>query len=217
MRAPDCAPRGQPSRAGAPARPARERGVSARQVRPLLGDREAEAARHAEEAVAWYRRAAEGAAPHPDAWFNLGLLHHEGRTVARGLRAPPDPAEARRCMEAAAALGDAAALYWLGAAALSGEARSPLALARPEWFQDPHATISLKADPVRGLARRGVSGPALQPAPWPNRKAGAPHQLTRPRDWRQVAGVDEDIDLGLARVTGDPPLFLPFPLPHSLP
>jgi hypothetical protein len=77
--------------------------------------------------------------------------------------------------------------------------------------------FSLKADPVRGLARRGVSGPALQPAPWPNRKAGAPHQLTRPRDWRQVAGVDEDIDLGLARVTGDPPLFLPFPLPHSVP
>lgn len=162
MRAPDCAPRGQPSRAGAPARPARERGVSARQVRPLLGDREAEAARHAEEAVAWYRRAAEGAAPHPDAWFNLGLLHHEGRTVARGLRAPPDPAEARRCMEAAAALGDAAALYWLGAAALSGEERSPLALTRPEWFQDPHATFFAQSRPrprsrTAGSLRPGVA------------------------------------------------------------
>jgi len=91
------------------------------EVRPLFLDTEKKAAAFSEEGISWYKRATEGLAPHPDAWFNLGLLHYEGRMVSKGLKLPRDPAASRECMEQAAALGDSSALYWLGFGALTSE------------------------------------------------------------------------------------------------
>lgn len=56
------------------------------EVTPLLGQAESNANTLAEEGIEWYQHAARN--DHPDAWFNLGMLHFSGDFVQGGLKVP---------------------------------------------------------------------------------------------------------------------------------
>ncbi|CBJ48465.1 conserved unknown protein [Ectocarpus siliculosus] len=62
-------------------------------------------AQHAEE---WYRKAAVGNPPQPDACFQMARIHHEG------IGAPCDPTRARELYDEALQAGSSAAAYFLG-------------------------------------------------------------------------------------------------------
>ena len=88
------------------------------EVQPVVGQAEGKANALLAQGVQWYERAAEGG--HADAWYNLGMLHGQGKMVVGGLRVErPDMRECWRCMRAAADLGDTGALYWMATRAMS--------------------------------------------------------------------------------------------------
>ena len=88
------------------------------EVQPVVGQAEGKANAQLAQGVQWYERAAEGG--HADAWYNLGMLHGQGKMVVGGLRVGrPDMRECWRCMRAAADLGDTGALYWMATRAMS--------------------------------------------------------------------------------------------------
>ncbi|CAM9482949.1 unnamed protein product [Hapterophycus canaliculatus] len=68
----------------------------------------AKSAANAQLAEEWYRKAARGNPPQPDAFFQLGRIYHEGIGV------PCDPPRARELYEEAYEAGSSAAGYFLG-------------------------------------------------------------------------------------------------------